>query len=207
MNERAERSSAQAQNSEQKPVLLGTLASGQQVFDRYTSHLHGDAAMEKLLQDSFANINLTDEEFVRAIIDFGAPIGETVCVTTRDTDKILYAQREKRLGLTRFVQERTPEPTSTLCVLLKKVPAGYIVITAFKGAPSELEPWDPNAGEPAKEFWSGHALLWGREKTVAGTETSVMPEAYLEKLPSIADTNVVRQPMKDLLVKIPPAIS
>ena len=192
-----------APETEKQPVLLGTLASGQQVFDRFTSHIHSNEKMETILREAFANINLVDEEFVRTTVIFDKPIGTTPCISTTEKDSIVYAQRQNRRGLSRFVLERQPEETSTLCIILKKIPAGYIVLTAFTGSPAAVEPWDPNAGDDAKDFWSSHALLWGTEKTVPGTETRLPSKGYWEKLPSDAETNMVRQPLKDIRITIP----
>jgi hypothetical protein len=105
---------------EDQSLFLGRLASGQKVVDRKTSHLHESPQMRDLLREAFQHMQLTDEKFVRAIIDFNRPIGESMCVSTGPEDTIIYAQREKRAGLTRFAMNRSPEPTQLLNIILMK---------------------------------------------------------------------------------------
>lgn len=189
------------ERAESEPVLLGTLGSGQKVFDRATSHLHHTPELEQLLPTAFESIHLTDEEAVRATIDFGSAIGTTICVKTTESDEIIFAQRERRRGLTRFVKNREAEPTTSLCVILKKVPTGYIVLTAFTGSTPEAEPWDPNASDAAAEFWKSHALLWGKEKTIPASETTA-PSEYWQKMSRTENEPVFTQPMKDIRVRV-----
>lgn len=154
--------------------LLGTLASGQSVFDRHDSHLHGEIV--NLLSEAFGKIFLTGEQFSVQEVDLGRIVGETICVSTSVDDEIVFAKRPKRAGLTRFVKNRQPNPTSSVVVILKAMDeGGYILITTFAGSRSEPEPWDRNATEKSVEFWNTHALLWGKEEIIPGTETSVCP--------------------------------
>lgn len=154
---------------------LGKLKSGQRVVDRYQSHLH--ESVRALLPEAFAKISLIDEQFVVKQVDFERVVGEMVCVITSDIDEIVFAQRPKRFGLSRFVKNRKPESSRSIVVILKKAdePNTYVLITAFVGEKSEPEPWDRNATEQSVEFWSNHALVWGSEEVIPGTETSVSP--------------------------------
>ena len=67
--------------------------------------------------------------------------------------------------------------TSRVTCVLKAGDVGdeYVLITAFIGAPAVPEPWDRNATAKSREFWDSHALVWGSEPTIPGTETSVCP--------------------------------
>ncbi|HOZ36467.1 MAG TPA: hypothetical protein PLR18_01395 [bacterium] len=62
-------------------------------------------------------------------------------------------------------------------MILKKAEdvGGYILITAFVGGLSEPEPWDRNTTPASADFWANHALIWGCEPIVSGTETTRCP--------------------------------
>jgi hypothetical protein len=111
-------------------------------------------------------------------VDFGRRIGATICVETGPRDKISWRQRPNRPGLTRFVENRKPEPSTMLTVVLEATddPTTFVCLTAFIGGPSEPEPWDPNATGASRTFWATHALvLCDDEPVVEGTETTVCP--------------------------------
>lgn len=155
-----------------------TLASGEVVTDRYPSHLH-EGVLERL-----AHVLGTIESRGRTVIehchDVGQPIGTTICVATRPGDEIIFAQRVNRNGLTRFVKNHQPEPCASLVVILRLLPSGvYEVRTSYIGQPATPEPWDtvPAAGREAEclQFWNTHALIWGLEPIIPGTETTECP--------------------------------
>lgn len=151
------------------------LGSGQSVVDRHRSHLHGEVA--RLLPEALARITAGGRSFITEEVDFGRPVGETICVVTRPGDQIVYAQRPRRFGLTRFVKNRKAEPCSAVTIILKKDDREdyYILITAFVGHRPEPEPWDRNANGNSLAFWNSHALVWGSEPTIPSTETDVCP--------------------------------
>ena len=151
------------------------LASGEPVIDRLLSHVHGEVAA--LLPAALAKVKSGCRQFFVEEVDFGRPIGETVCVVTGPGDEIVYAKRPGRWGHTRFVKNRQPEKYSSFVVILKKAEENdvYILITAFVGHRPEPEPWDRNATEKSREFWNTHALVWGSEPTIPGAETSQCP--------------------------------
>ncbi|OGG58799.1 hypothetical protein A2765_05265 [Candidatus Kaiserbacteria bacterium RIFCSPHIGHO2_01_FULL_56_24] len=155
---------------------MWTLKSGERVVDRHNSHLHGDVAA--LLPAALAEIESGGKQFLVASHDFGRVIGETICVATAAGDEIVYAQRPRRAGLTRFVKNRAPEPCSALVAILMKArdeADTYVLVSAFVGHRPEPEPWDKNATANSRAFWDSHALVWGSEPVVPGTETSVCP--------------------------------
>ena len=157
-------------------TLLGHLADGMPVVDRSSSHLHLDVV--RLLPATLVRIQSAGRSFLVEEVDFGRPVGETICVTTKPGDQIVYAQRPRRFGLTRFVMGRCAEACSSVVVILKQDEGGgyYVLITAFIGQKAEPEPWDRNATEQSEAFWSSHALIWGSEPVVPGT---VQPEQEL----------------------------
>jgi hypothetical protein len=151
------------------------LGSGEVVVNRHRSHLHAD--VEGLLPEALGQIESQGRQYMVEEVDFGRPIGQTICVTTGPGDKVLFAQRPNRFGLSRFVLDREPERCSTVVVILKKAENQdvYVLITAFVGSKPEPEPWDRNATPRSRDFWSTHAMVWGVEPVVAGTETAACP--------------------------------
>jgi hypothetical protein len=152
------------------------LKSGEVVVDRFHSHLHRGVA--RLLPEALAHINSRGRSFLVDEVVFDHVIGETICVPTGPGDRIVYAKRSKRFGLTRFVKNREPKPSSSVTIVLKAAEEDsgtYVLIFAFIGGKSEPEPWDKNAMEKSVAFWGSHALVWGCEPVVPGTETTVCP--------------------------------
>ena len=149
------------------------LGSGEAVVDRHQSHLHTGVA--SLFPEALAHIDARGRKFLVEEVDFGRLIGETVCVATNDADEIVYAQRLRRAGLSRFVKNRVAAPCAAVVVILKRDDldmSTYVLISAFVGHKSEPEPWDRNATPQSVAFWNSHALIWGSEPIVSGTETA-----------------------------------
>lgn len=157
------------------PQILGRMGSGEAVIDRYSSHAH--SLPSGILEEALGRIQSSGRCFLVEEVDFGRPIGEAICVRTGPSDEIVFAKRPRRFGFTRFVKNRLPEVTSSVVVIVKKADDydGFVLITAFSGAKAEPEPWDRNATVKSREFWSSHAIVWGSEETVSGTETSQCP--------------------------------
>ncbi len=151
------------------------LKSGEVVADRHNSHLHESVLPH--LPAALAQIEGLGRKLLIEEVDFGQPIGETICVATGLCDEIVFAQRPKRFGLTRFVKNRTPEPCSKVVIILKKddLEERYVLITAFIGQRAEPEPWDWNATANSLAFWTSHALIRGHEEVIPGTETVYCP--------------------------------
>lgn len=164
--------------------VLGILQSGEIVVDRFNSHAHN--AVSVLLPEALARIDSQGEGFIEREVDFGRVIGESICVATTASDQIIYAKRPKRFGHSRFVLNRKPEECTSMVVVLK---AGdndqYILITAFIGHLSQPEPWDDRNFEKkadpkkavfeSRKFWSSHALIFGHEEVIPGSETTRCP--------------------------------
>lgn len=157
--------------------VLGRLASGELVVDRKDSHVASHESVMPLLADTLSQISSEGREAFCDEVKFGHTVGETICVHTQPGDNIVFAQRPNRLGLTRFVKDRTAEPTSKVTACFKRTSGGgYLLMTAFVGGRAPAEPWDTKfADTTSREFWSTHALVWGNEKTIPGTETNECP--------------------------------
>lgn len=155
-------------------AALGVLASGEMVFDRLTSHMHIGGP---LLREALRQIRSGERDFLVEGVDLGRVIGHTTCVETGPEDEVVYALREKRRGLTRFVKNRASVPARHLTVVLKRREEDqqYVLITAFVGQPAEPEPWDAKATDASRQFWATHALVAGSEPVVEGTTTTECP--------------------------------
>lgn len=156
--------------------LLGVLRGKEKVWDRLTSHVHPNPAIEKYLPLALSRIEPNGREFFVETVDFGEIIGEANCVETTEGDDIVYAMRVGRRGLTRFVRGREKTPTSKVTVILKKIDDGYILISGFIGPQAAPEPWDPKATPESITFWNAHAVVWGSEPVVPSTETTTLPQ-------------------------------
>lgn len=163
-------------------MVICHLGSGEPVVNRYRSHIHGE--IMHFVVATLIEIKSQGRDFLIEEVDFGSPIGETICVPTGPGDEIVYAQRPGRRGLTRFVKNRKPDPCSSVIIILKTAdgePGTYVLVAAFIGRKPEPEPWDWNAirtpeqSERAVVFWSSHALIWGSEQVLPGTETNRCP--------------------------------
>ncbi len=164
--------------SSPEKVKLGTLNSGERVIDRPSSHLHKNEVLDEYLPRALERISSGKRDFLVEAVDFGEIIGETNCVVTTDSDDIVFAERPLRNGLTRFVKNRTKVPTSELTVVLRKEEDKYVALTAFLGPKAEKEPWDTGATEASKVFWETHALVFGSEEIVPGSETTELPHGW-----------------------------
>ncbi len=144
---------------------LGVLLSNEIVVDRPNTHAHligPDLEAALLLVDAKGRDYLVEE------VDCGRHIGEAKCVATKPSDAIGYAYRHGREGPTRFVLGRTPEPTTHATVVLKRSekPGIMLLISAWAGPKSELEPWDEQlrgnetALAQSQAFWDTHALVF-----------------------------------------------
>lgn len=167
---------------------LGKLGSDEVVIDRPGSHLH--SCVRGVLKEALLRIISGEKQFLQEQIVFEYPVGETSCVVTSSQDEVIYAQRPKRGGLTRFVKNRKAESCNSVVVVLKKGDQGqfhgtyYVLVTAYIGVPV-VEPWDERsfsqqsnpdlARQQSREFWETHALVWGSQEVVLGSETSVCP--------------------------------
>jgi hypothetical protein len=162
------------------------LKTGEKVVNRPNSHLHG--RIEDLVAEALSRIASRGRNFIEEAVDFGRPIGETICVATNERDQIIFAKRLRRNGHSRFVLGRQPEPCSNLMIVLKATgqdKGEFVLITAFVGHKPQPEPWDERyfsqqinpteAIKRAQEFWAKNALIFGAEEIITGSETSICP--------------------------------
>lgn len=159
---------------------MGRLAGGELVVDRGAdSHVATHPAVHDHVAETLSHISSERRERFCESVEFGREIGETICVETASDgggDEIVYAKRPNRRGLTRFVKNRQPQPTTQVTACVQRISGGaYLLLTAFVGPRAPAEPWDKFATEDSAAFWNSHALVWGVEETISGTETTICP--------------------------------
>lgn len=154
---------------------IGKTADGAVVFNRPKSHMHDE--VNQIIVEALSRVHTLGRPFIEVEVDFGKVIGTSICVETSEHDCIVFAQRPNRNGLSRFVLDREPVPSTKAMIVLKKADdlGGYILITAFIGSKSEVEPWDLRANKESLKFWHSHALVWGTEPIIKGTATTEYP--------------------------------
>lgn len=161
--------------------LLGELKSGRQVHDRlkgshFETHAKAQPELAAVLTEALSRIDPNGRAFLVAEAQMGHVVGNTSMVKTTANDDIVFAQRPNRKGLTRFARGRDGEPTESVTVVLQEREGAYDLISAWVGRPAAPEPWDKRADpETSIAFWSSHALVWGSEEVVPGTETTLPP--------------------------------
>ncbi len=157
---------------------IGFLGSGEKVLDLIEgSHLHEN--VKNIISDLLKKIYSNGRDYIIEEIKHDKLIGESVCIPTNDTDEIVFAQRQNRRGLTRFVKNRKAIPTDTITVILSRKEKDFILQTSFIGHCAPREPYsclDPKEKEESVSFWSSHALIYGSEPIIPGTETKEKPE-------------------------------
>lgn len=152
------------------------LGGGEEVRDRADSHVATHESVHGLLPEALKKIYANGRRFIIEEVEMGRIVGESICVPTSSGDQIMYEQRPNRSGLTRFVLNRKPEPSSTVVVILEKIEGDnfFTLLTSYVGRIAPPETWDEvsfaktpdpdRARIEAKIFWENHALVWGYEK-------------------------------------------
>ena len=161
-------------------TLLGKTKNGHEVFvdmehSHAATHLKKYPILLEYAKDIIAEVTI-DSDYERFDRDMGKIVGESDLVSTTDGDDIVYAKRPNRSLYTRFVKDRIPEPTTWVTLSLKKAEEdAYELSTIYIGRAVPPFP-DPQRGSAAsKKFWAAHALVWGRQEVVPGTETEKCP--------------------------------
>lgn len=108
--------------------------------------------------------------------DLGRIIGTTDLVDTTSKDEIVFAKRKNRDIYTRFTKSQQPIDCSTVTVALKKMDEDhYMLWSAWIGFKGPAFPGDFNETPDSKQYWSKHALVWGRQEVQLDTVTSDSP--------------------------------
>lgn len=103
--------------------------------------------------------------------DTGALLGNSELVETDETDEIVYAIRKNRDTYMRFTKSRKSAPESTIAIVLWDVKDGSCALhSAWLGLITPPTPDSPRKTEQSLPFWTSHALIWGTQEIIPGTE-------------------------------------
>jgi hypothetical protein len=81
-----------------------------------------------------------------------------------------------RQQYSRFVKNKSPQPTSFITIDIRKNPDGkYFLYTAFVGRLTPSFPGGDFMSEKSIEFWSNHALVYGSQEIIPDTEKALCP--------------------------------
>lgn len=109
-------------------------------------------------------------------VDTGQILGMSDLVQTNEHDEIVYAIRKNRDRHMRFTKSQQPQPSSMVAVSLTRIDnATYDLYSAWLGRQTPPTPNSPHANTESKPFWSSHALVWGTQEILPGTETENCP--------------------------------
>ncbi len=153
----------------QKPLYLDLSSS------HALTHFERHSNLKSLVKEFIPSLSL-DTPIVRREISTDRDIGLCDLVSTTAADEIVYAKRPLRHTYTRFVKNRTSEPTSWLTIDVREQANGdYFLYTAFIGRLVPSFPGGNFLPEQSRSFWSNPALVWGSQDIVPGTETANCP--------------------------------
>lgn len=160
---------------------LGKLKSGEVVVDREVSHIHSDARY--LLEDALSKIEFPKnlDRYV-AIVEYDHVIGKSRLVKVDEGDKIFYAQRQNRTGLSKLVKDREAEDCKSVTVVLEKSKSDKnkaVLMTIYIGEPAPNEPYDKQLSAEEIEYWKQSALVPVYDELVEGTVTDEPPEYWV----------------------------
>ncbi len=159
---------------------MNTTSDGKVVYvDMETSHAvtHFQSAPKLLeaVKRIIPTLNL-EEDMVRIDIDTEEEVGHTDLVATNQDNEIVYALRPRRQQYSRFVKGKQSVPSTWVTLDLRKRGENeYELYTAFVGRLTPSFPGGDYLPEQSQEFWSRHALVWGSQDIVPGSETTVCP--------------------------------
>jgi len=149
-------------------------SKGVKFVNRVNSHLHNE--VREVLPEMIDKIDGMECDFDVQEIEFDRVVGKTICVPASEGDDVVYAIRKGRNGHTRFVKDRESIDCNTATIVLKKMSEGTVlIVSCFIGKKAEVEPFDERATKSSIDFWSSHALIWGREEIIEGSKVIENP--------------------------------
>lgn len=161
-------------------TFLGKTKNGKDVFvdlekSNAATHFKDSPHLQKLVSEALGRIELHGEH-IREEVDMGCVIGKAGVVETSENDEIIYALRPHRERYSRFVKNRTSKDTQYITLDLRRDSKdSYDLYTAFVGRLTPSFPGGDYLPEQSVDFWSNHALIWGQQEIVPGTETKECP--------------------------------
>ena len=139
------------------------------------THFKKNPKLHELVMNAIQELSVS-ENIERHEMKLKEMAGSSDIVETAATDEIVYAMRPLRQQYSRFVKGKTPQPTEYLVVDLRKAENDtYSLYTVYAGRLTPSFPGGDFMPEQSKEFWSNHALVWGSQEIIPGTETTICP--------------------------------
>lgn len=159
---------------------LCTTANGYKVFvdfenSHFATHLSESPNLKSLVIDVLQKYKINKDK-VRFETNLNRVVGKSLLVPTRETDEIVYAKRPHRNSYMRYVKNKTPIPTTYVTIDLVKTGDRTCKIgTAYVGRATPFMPGEEDANSESLIFWNNHAIIWGTQEIIPGTETTQSP--------------------------------
>lgn len=139
------------------------------------THIQDTPGLLDLVKDALRRLEPI-EDYQEFELDQGHVVGKTDLVETSEHDGIFYAKRRNRDTYTRFVRNKDPVPTQYITICLKKMDnTTYDLYSAWIGPNPPSSPGNTMATPESIPFWQKHALVWGTQEIIPGTETAECP--------------------------------
>lgn len=161
-------------------VFLSTTGDGKVVHvdmesSHAATHFQSSPKLLEAVKRIIPTLNVA-EDVVRVDVYVEEAVGHTDLVETDEDDEIVYALRPRRAQYSRFVKHKQSVPSSWITLDLRKTGENeYELYTAFVGRLTPSFPGGDYLPQQSREFWSHHALVWGSQDIVLGTETTECP--------------------------------
>jgi len=138
------------------------------------THFNNSPKLKALATTVIQTIDATRPN-IQIDYDFGSVVGFCDLTVTSDSDDIVYAKRLGRTIYSRFVKNKEMEPTTFVTVVLQRIPAGYLLLSAWLGPSVPPFPGDRREWPESRYFWKTHALIFGNQAIDERTLTSSCP--------------------------------
>jgi len=147
------------------------------------THLDQHKDVVPFLHEAIAKVDLskhnsrTQGNTICLAVDMERIVGKSTCVETTYKDEIVYATRQGRKTITRFVKNREAIDCSFITVVIAMRPRveSFKLVSAWIGHPAPKEPSDPSITSvkelvESEKFWNHHALIYGSQELAKGTK-------------------------------------
>lgn len=140
-----------------------------------STHFQDTPQIVPYVREIIENTNVSGD-IMEFDTDTGSVLGLSDLVEIDESDEIVYAIRRNRDRYMIFTKSRKPKPSSDVTVSLRRIDEkSYDLYSAWLGLVAPPTPDNPLANEESKPFWSKHALVWGNQEIIPGTETKTCP--------------------------------
>lgn len=160
--------------------FLGKTKNDKDVFydpehSHAATHFSDTPQLRNLVAEFLPTVESNDD-YARFEIDTKREVGTSDLVETEEGDEIVYAKRPNRDTYARFVKNKKPIPTNRVTIELRTIDdQTYELFTAYIGRLTPSFPGNEFETPKSKPFWATHALVWGTQEIVPGTETIACP--------------------------------